>query len=330
MRKQAKPEEQETPIKTHIDELQFKRQVAEALKPLHLTEKALVLISDGKALVLTEKAARQLEEFGRMSLDAEGRKVYELDVMCVGRMMNDRVSFVDEIILPSRDKVLVIKDGSNFSVSRFLTSKMSKEGYSKLEPFIRKGERVVSLLLKLTDSKGEDECHVQLLKTLENLGEFPRIFADSSMSFDKLMKKDWEAIIVAGDTYILTEQYADRLKRAPGSLVFDVHIHPLEKGEEPDISASDIFKLVVKHQSVEWFGFLHVRPTKPEEFKFNRDDLLTFYSGIEDVSWIRKSLPLFKKYLRKDQLAFDSFAASFKEKQKAEVLTYGELLKELG
>jgi N-acetylglutamate synthase-like GNAT family acetyltransferase len=114
----------QTPMKSYIDELRLKqtKAIVEILKPLNLTGQALVVIKDDNVLVIPEKAAKQLEELGRMSLRVQkeqyevyegyydfGEKVEmysELRAIAVGQKVNEKVYVVTELVLPSEEKVL--------------------------------------------------------------------------------------------------------------------------------------------------------------------------------------------------------------------------------
>jgi hypothetical protein len=322
-------QQQAVPVRVYIDELQQKRKIAEALEPLHLTEKALVLINGRNVLAIKEKAIGQMERVGRMSLEPYDGNVYELKALGVGRRINGHVCVVDELVIPSKDKLLLMKEGGNLWLSG-IKSEMSKEEYNELRPAISRGERVVSPLIKLIDFKADAEKTIKLLKALEDLGKFPIIFADPHMSLDKLMKTNWEIIVVGADSYHLTEHYENRVKRTPGESVFDFHIHLTLERDEPRISAADIFQLAAEDQAVEWFGVMRVRQMKPEEFKFDKNDFSAFFSKIGSVKWARKELRLAEKDWRKDYHLLLALAKEFEEKQMAEALTYSELLKGLG
>jgi hypothetical protein len=81
-------------IRNYFGEMLEKHRIKEAtenLKALKLSEDDLVIIKGNKALVIPEKALKQVEEFGRMSLGLEKGVAHELDTKAVGEFINKNI-----------------------------------------------------------------------------------------------------------------------------------------------------------------------------------------------------------------------------------------------
>jgi len=271
MERRVELPEAKQPLKESIDRLQSEQKhlkaIADALKPLNLTGEALVLIRGDKALVIPEKVVKQIEELGGMSLriDREQSEMYyELRAIAVGKDVNENISIVNELVLPTEGKV----------ISFYQFRKMAEFG----RPLPEKLEMMVQ-------PYGVEILH----------------------------------------------PYEEKLSKADGGIVFDIHVH--KSMQMP--SAGDFDIIGGERQAVEWLGIMRVEDKKGEEFRFSKELLSAFYSDINDFTWLEryKNVRVAADELKdREERAklMNSFAADFGISHKAEVLTYEELLKEVG
>jgi len=113
MEKRIETQEAKQPLKDSLDKLEAERKqlraIVNALKSLNLTNEALIIIKGDKVLVIPEKAVRQIEELGKMSLSVEREEsemYYELRAIAVGKDVNENIRVVGEIVLPTEGKVI--------------------------------------------------------------------------------------------------------------------------------------------------------------------------------------------------------------------------------
>lgn len=328
----------------HIEEMQRRQRVEallEELEPLNLTKDALVIRKGVKALAVPHDALSRLEMFGEMSLHIKAGEIYELQTFGVGGALSHDVSLISKFVLPQPDKILALGEGGNI-----LTSKGERAPpLDKLVWYDGKyGDRTMVTLLKSIINKRETG-HVELLRSYKD--DFGSIFA-RSMTVEEVLDKDkkWE-MVSALDSVACTKHYWERVRKA-GSPVLDVHIHPGRIDSPP--STSDAWSYAGPNEKVEWAGILHVakRPVfaagpvpeiigyeAPHSFEFTPGSFSAYYSSMEDVEWLRKTVSelskdsLHSRLIRGARAMFSSApkeVREFEKKHTAEVTTYGQLV----
>jgi hypothetical protein len=335
MERRVESPEVKQPLKESIDKLQSEQKhlkaIAEALKPLNLTGEALVLIKGDKAVAIPEKAVKQLEELGRMSLRIDFIDVYELKTFGMGGMLNQNVSYVREFVMPERYKVLAVRFGQDITVEK--GGKAPSMLDEMLEDEWKYGSRkMVSLVWDIVNRREEKD--VELLESYRS--RFGEIFANYR-TMDEIEDVPWE-MVVSTHSVRWTKHYWERVKNTPGLITFDVHIHPRTQDSHP--STLDAWLYAGPKQHIEWAGILHVRPEAVfGEFEFSPNKLNAYYSDPEDAKWLRKAVSELSKtwphnkFLRGARILFSSApkeVREFEKKHTAEVVTYKQLVEEAG
>jgi hypothetical protein len=308
MEKRIEAPGEKQPIKGLIDKLLSEQKqlkaTADALKPFYITGEAFVLVKLDKVLVIHERAVRQLEELGKMSLRISSSEVPELSSLGIGREYG-KVSMVDEFILPS--KVLALKDNAE-----------------------------ISELVELVIGQGREQDIKRLKSNEESL---KAALMEPHIEIDDIVHGKWE-MIASPTSVAVTKHYLEKFRASSGILVPTsyVHVHGISSGGEylewNKPSVGDILSNAGYTQFFEWFGILGVsKDMLPQDFKVGKENLKFFYSNIENITPLKKlntaNLPPDVRTIG-DIYDEARFAKTFARTQGAKLMTYEELLGKVG
>ncbi|MEM3555695.1 MAG: hypothetical protein QXF56_03195 [Candidatus Micrarchaeia archaeon] len=306
--------EGEAPIKDFKDlhDRPRLRELADSLKEWNLTPNALVFTRRSHSLAIREGAAKQLEELGRMSTRLNEFAVSELYAFGVGDTRRNS-TIVDKFILPSQNRILVLKD-DDIEVARTRNSRTLLEEYMKTED--GKIRDIVSLLCRVVNRKNEKD--VELLRKFES--RFSEIFVDENMTPEKILNTPWEMISSSGRVDN-TKYYVERVSKE-GIPVFGVHVHPTSLKPSP----FDIYVDAGPKQRIEWTGILLARKESWWKFEIDENNFAVYYSDINNPKWLREIIARFSDEEFSNPRYFQE---DFVRENKARMMKYGELLAKL-
>jgi hypothetical protein len=327
MEKRVEAQEAKQPLSEHLHNFWTKQQeksILKSLKPFHPEEKAILLTKGDAVAVLSEASQRDLEQLGRMSLILDT----EVPSRGVGSVAKGRkISFVDKIVLPDKDKIFTIAYDLELAV-------FDKKHI--LEQFGIDSKHTTLLQFVSKTIHSGSSVNIDILNSLDGVRD---CLVDPNFNFKDFLNKKWE--VVSSHSSMVETKYFDEKLKNTGTEVLDAHAHhwTVMSHNWDKLSILDINRAVnVKKGAgppVEWFVVIGIEQGTPtEKFRLDRSMLAAYYSKLNPLIGKHDfDRSLLDKAKDKDIEAMKSshaLVSHFAESHRAKLMTYEELVEKVG